>query len=121
MPNGTPVQNAQRHPPTSTSHAPSDGPDAVATDPTALQIDIANVRRVAGTASSSKATAAGPSIAPPIACTTRPAMSTDTFGDIAAVYRSDHERRKPDERDTAMPDPVGDDARRNQHRAVTIV
>ncbi len=30
--------------------------------------------------------------------------------------RSDHERREPDERDTAMPDPVGDDARRNQHR-----
>src|SRR5688500_68978 len=85
MPNGTPVQNAQRHPPTSTSHAPSDGPDAVATDPTALHIDIANVRRLAGTASSNNATAAGPSIAAPIACTTRAAMSPGTFGDNAAV------------------------------------
>ena len=58
-PNGTLIQNAQRHPPTSTSNAPSVGPTAVATEPAAAHAAIAVPRRLGGNSRSTNAAPAG--------------------------------------------------------------
>ena len=58
-PNGTLIQNAHCHPPTSTSNAPSVGPIAVATDPAAAHAAIAVPRRLGGNSRNTIAAPAG--------------------------------------------------------------
>ena len=77
---GTLSQKAQRQPPRPTTTAPSDGPVAAATPPTAPQVPMAIARRSGGNSRSTSAIAAGVMRAPPQAWKARVAMSTPGVG-----------------------------------------